>query len=75
MYLQCAAHFVVAEYIRQLVEGNRVAQNVKMRMCLVGHPTGQTGSLMGHILASVLQLNPELRHRELKLPVTHNFSF
>lgn len=33
MYLQCAAHFVVAEYISQLVERRELEQNVKTLIC------------------------------------------
>lgn len=42
MYLQCTSHFVVAEYISQLVGGWLGGKNVKTVICSVGHPTGQT---------------------------------
>lgn len=56
MYLQCSAHFVVAEYISQLVE-----EMGGTSMCLVGHPRGQTHFiLVNKGLYSVLTMNFEL---------------
>lgn len=41
MYLQCAAHFVVSEYIKQTEEIERAEQNVKILMCILrGPPLG-----------------------------------
>lgn len=71
MYLQCAAHFVVAEYIIQLVEGRGAAKCEDTD--LHGGPPWRTGTLinlMNSASYSVLKLNLELRCWGQEWPAT-----